>query len=78
MRNVSLGMASRPDFAGWVTVEICFALLLEDHFGAAAEGWNSCSPSTLYAPIAACPSGDSSHWAKRLANACSARGALPG
>jgi len=48
---------------------IC-ALFRIPHFGAAAEGWNSCSPSTSYAPIAACPSGDTSHCAKRLAKAC--------
>jgi hypothetical protein len=48
------------------------------HFGASAEGWNSCSPSTLYPPIAACPSGDSSHSAKRRAKACFGTGCFAG
>jgi hypothetical protein len=32
------------------------------------NGWNSRSPSTLYAAIAACPSDDTSHYPKRMAN----------
>jgi len=58
---------------------LSYAVLIRAaHFGAVAEGWNSRSPSILYCPIAACPSGDSSHCAKRRANACFGTGCFSG
>jgi len=53
-------------------------LLERGKLGAAAEGWNSCSPSNLYALIPSCPSGDTSHCTKLLANACFDTGCLAG
>ena len=67
--------------AGWVSAaggETVALLVLVFHFGAVAEGRNSCSPATLYAPIAACPSGDSSHSANRRAEACLGTGCFAG
>jgi hypothetical protein len=47
-----------PGLASAASGESFVLLLAVFHFGAVAEGWNSCSPPTLYAPIVACPSGD--------------------
>jgi hypothetical protein len=59
--------------------EIGLALFLMLHFGAAAEGWISCR--RLYmrrSPSVLCPSGDTSHSAKRLANTCFGTGCFVG